>query len=163
MIRLSYALISNCNRIYFVDAARSSPHSSYSLRKMAFLSVKEAVSAKISAFVAGVTPEGVCFAYKSKCSSSENYLSKTLDMRMHRLEITVRGEMGAWNEFERIALVDDEEVPSVWGGSGSENNRKFVYISNIKRAERTAEFLPKLCSLLPSGCAAPTPSRSASP
>lgn len=100
---------------------------------MVFVTVKDALCAKLTAFVAGVSVPGVVFAYKSSCTESEKYLDEKLDVRMHRLEICIDGELSDFNEMLKMLREENEQVAVRVGGLGGVNNTRYVYIFNIKR------------------------------
>jgi len=101
---------------------------------MVFVTVKDALAAKIGAFTAGVQVPGVAFVLKSSCSTAEVKLANKCDAHFHRLEIKVKADAADWPEL-LLAVGDevDAEVMTKNSSRGHERNKKYLIISNIKR------------------------------
>ncbi len=100
---------------------------------MVLVTVKEAVGAKLTTFIAGVDVNDCKIVNKSICEAAENDLSSTYDIRFHRLELKIIGSIDDANELVELANPNRSAISDVVAGYGHEDNASFVFMTNIKR------------------------------
>jgi len=105
------------------------------LSKMVFTVVKDAFCAEVSAFARGIKVPGVSFTKKSGFGKAEKALLDIHDMNLHRLQVIVKCEKDDLAGLE-AALGSDSAVPSRVARFGSDKNKHFVFITNVKQLGR---------------------------
>ena len=103
---------------------------------MIFVTVCDALKAKISSFVLGRCArrnvEQCSLINESRCDPSEHKLHESHEIRLHRAVLCTTGSPANYEEF--FVKVRETKVtirPRVVGG-GHENNTSYAYLSNLK-------------------------------
>ena len=103
---------------------------------MVFVTVCNALNAKVSAFVAekeGSRNVDECsLISKSRCAVSELELHESLDIRLDRAKISTICSLDDLDEFLVKTYDDDDPVSSCVEDIRHDNNSIYVYFSNLK-------------------------------
>ena len=103
---------------------------------MVFVTMQEAVGAKIRAFLAGVDLNDCKIVNKSTCEPAENKLSSKYDIRFHRLEVKVVGCIADVNELVLLVNPNGPSISDLVAVISHEDNASFVFMTNIKQFGR---------------------------
>lgn len=108
----------------------------YAVLNMVFITVSDALNAKISAFVAGKASrqnvENCSLINKSRCVRSEVELHESFDIRLHRAEISTNGSPTDMHEFLERMRNENHSIGARVEGAGHENNCFYVIFANLK-------------------------------